>query len=176
MKIAYLIADKNFRDEEYFMPREILEENDLQIISFSFEGGAAIGSEGGEVDCLAFDKLIADDFDAILVAGGAGALKYLDNQSVYDALKEFNEENKLVAAICIAPVILANSGVLKNKKATVWSSDMDKSAIKMLEKSRARYLGGTVVCDGNIITANGPAAAEEFAEKVVEELLLDNLS
>ncbi len=176
MKIAYLIADKNFRDEEYFMPREILEDNDFQVITFSSEGGVAFGSEGGEVNALSVEKLIVDDFDALLVAGGGGALKYLDNENIYSLLKEFNESQKLIGAICIAPAILAKSGIIKNKKATIWSSDMDKSAIKILDKNNVRYFNGSVVCDQNIITANGPMASEEFGEKIVEKLLLDDLS
>lgn len=73
-----------------------------------------------------------------------------------------------MGAICIAPAILAKAGVLKGKKATVWSSLMDKSAVKILEKSGADYLPDSVVADGKVITATGPLAAKEFAEKIIQ--------
>jgi protease I len=57
---------------------------------------------------------------------------------------------------------LAKAGVLKGKKATVWSSPMDKSPIKILTQNGAIFENLDVVVDGNIITANGPQAAEEF--------------
>jgi len=72
--------------------------------------------------------------------------------------------------LCILPVILAKAGVLKGKKATVWSSLMDRVPVRILEENDAIYQEKSVVVDGKIITANGPAAAEEFAKAIVEVL------
>jgi len=79
-------------------------------------------------------------------------------------------QGKVLAAICIAPGILAAAGVLNNKKVTVWSSAMDKSFIRILEKSGAKYLDKSVVSDGKIITASGPDAAQEFAQAIIDRL------
>jgi putative intracellular protease/amidase len=54
---------------------------------------------------------------------------------------------------------------LEGKKATLWSSLLDKSAIKVLKERGAEYLDKDVVVDGKIITASDPKAAKEFAEK-----------
>ena len=80
------------------------------------------------------------------------------------------EKQKILAAICIAPAILAKAGVLEGKNATVWSSVLDKGPIKILEENGANYVEKDVVVDGNIITANGPQAASEFGRKIVEIL------
>ncbi len=65
-----------------------------------------------------------------------------------------------------------SSGVLQGKKATVFSSAMDKEPVRILQNSGAVYEKDNVVEDGNIVTANGPAAAKEFAEKLAEKLEL----
>ena len=102
--------------------------------------------------------------------GGPGAPKYLDNEISYQIAKDAISQGKVLAAICISPTILAKAGVLSGKKATVWSSSLDKSAIKILEQNSVIYQKDSVVVDGKIITANGPAVAEQFGKKLVELL------
>ena len=168
-KIAMIIAFRDFRDEEYFVPKEILESAGGEIKTVSPKMGKARGADGGEVEV---DLLLADlkpaDFDAIVFVGGPGALKYLDNEISYQVVKETIAENKVLAAICISPTILAKAGVLKGKKATVWSSPMDRGPIRVLEENNAIYQEQAVVIDGKIITANGPAAAKKFAETIIK--------
>ncbi len=170
--IAYLIASKNFKDEEYFIPRELLEESGYQVVTFSDKEGTSLGSEGGEVDSLSLDHISVKDYTALIIAGGPGALKFLDNEDVYSIIREFDGAGKLVAAICISPVILAKSGIIRDKEATVWSSGMDKSPIKILQENGAKYINKDVVEDELIITGNGPDAAPEFARKIIEKLSL----
>lgn len=168
--IAYIIALKNFKDEEYFIPREVFEKNQYKVVTFSTKDGNAIGVEGGKVEVLSFDKITVDDYEAIVMAGGPGALQHLDNEQIYELLNQFQEKRKLIAAICISPIILAKAGILKKKKATVWSSKMDKTPIKILEANMVNYKKQSVVEDGLIITADGPDSAFKFAKKIVEKL------
>jgi len=65
---------------------------------------------------------------------------------------------------------LAKAGTLEGKKAAVWSSPLDKSAVKILKENGADYQKDSLVVDGKIITANGPGAAKEFGQKIVEGL------
>jgi protease I len=169
-KIAYLIAHKNFRDEEYFIPKLLFESSGYQVDTYSDQEGQVIGSEGGDVMAENLNDIKVNEYKAVIVAGGGGALKYLDNEKVYSLLNEFEDKKKIIASICISPVVLARAGILKGRKATVWHSAMDKSAIKILEKEKVEYLDEDVVCDGRIITANGPEAAEKFARRVIENL------
>ena len=188
-KIVIVIAFRDFRDEEYFVPREILTEAGAEIKTASNKTGKAIGTDGGEVDVdLSVSEVnpaeFADlqgksshdsiqsisSFDAVVFIGGPGCLDNLDNENSYNLAKEAISENKALAAICVSPVILAKAGVLKGKNATVWSSPLDKSAINILKENGANYQAESVVVDGKIITANGPSAAEEFAQKIIEIL------
>ena len=170
-KIAMVIAFRDFRDEEYFTPKAILEKAKAKIITVSNKSGTAIGADGGDVEVdLLLENLNPADFDAVVFIGGPGCLNNLDNEESYRIIKETVSQNKILASICISPIILAKAGVLKGKKATVWSSPMDKSPVKILEENGAIYQDESVVVDGKIITGNGPGAAKEFGEAIVKVL------
>ncbi len=172
-KIAIIIAFRDFRDEEYFTPREILEKTGAEIKTVSNKIGTAIGADGGEVE---IDFLVSEinpaEFAGLIFIGGPGCLKNLDNENSYKLAKETISQDKVLGAICIAPAILAKAGVLSGKKATVWTSPMNKSAVKILEDNNAVFEDKPVVADGKIITGSGPEAAEEFGRKIVEALML----
>ncbi|MEA3293043.1 MAG: DJ-1/PfpI family protein [Patescibacteria group bacterium] len=170
-KVAMLIAFKNFRDEEFFITKEILEKEGINIDIFSADLGIAMGSQGGEVAVdKIIDKIEVSNYDAIVFIGGSGCLKYLDNKASYKIIQETISQGKILASICISPVILAKSGVLKGKNATVWSSELDKNPIRVLEKEGAVYQDNPVVVDGNIITGNGPLSVRGFGEAIVKKL------
>ncbi len=170
-KIAFIIAFRDFNDEEYLIPKQALETAGFEIVIASSNLGEAIGSYGAEakIDILMKD-LKVKNFAAIVFIGGSGSSKYFEDPNAHRIALEAVLEGKLLAAICIAPAILARAGVLKNKRATVWSSNMDKSFIEILRKEKADYMAEPVITDGKIITASGPAAAKAFAMTVIEKL------
>jgi len=169
VKIAIIISFKNFRDEEYFIPKEIFEDNGFEVKTISTEKGIAIGGDGGEAKVdLCLSNLDINKFDALVFVGGPGAYAFIEDESVWQIIRQARDKGKLLSAICIAPAILAKAGVLEGKKATIWSSLMDKKSIKILQENGAKYIDKAVVQDGKIITANGPTAAKGFAEKIVQ--------
>lgn len=169
-KIAIIIAS-NFRDEEYFVPKEALEAAGAKITTVSEAAGQVIGADGGEAQAdLAVGETSPENFDAVLFIGGPGMAKRLDNETFQKLAKETVQADKVLGAICIAPALLAKAGVLEGKNATVWTNSMDKSAAKTLEENGAIYQDEAVVTDGNIVTANGPAAAENFAQSLINLL------
>lgn len=170
-KVAIIIALRDFQDKEYFGTREVLENAGVKITAVSAKKETAIGVYGGEIEAeLTLDEINIADYDAVVFIGGGGALKYLDNEISHHLIQQAVSQNKVLAAICISPVILAKAGALKNKKATVWSSSLDKSPIKILKENGAEYLDENVVVDGKIITANGPSSARKFGENIVKLL------
>jgi len=170
-KIAIIIAFRDFRDEEYFIPKQILGAAGAKITTVSTSLGTAIGKLGGETKVdLTLDELKVGDYDAILFIGGPGAAKYIDDPQVHQIARDAVDSNMVVGAICIAPAILAKAGVLKEKKATVWSSIMEKSAVKILKEEGAQYQADSVVVDGNVVTGNGPTAAKQFADAIIQVL------
>lgn len=168
-KILFIIAGKNFRDIEYFKPRQILEDSgaEVKVASNIRTGEIARGADGGEVKIdFNINEVNLSDFDLIIFIGGPGALEYLDNKESHEIALKAVELKKKLAAICIAPVILAKAGILRNKKAVVWHNEMNKEAIKILEENGANFVNEPVVEDGDIITAVGPNAAEDFGKKL----------
>lgn len=170
-KAVFIIAFRDFRDQEYFTPKWILEKGGIETKTASVKRGIAVGADGGDADVdLILNEVNINDFEAIIFVGGPGCLDDLDNETSYRLVKDAVSQNKILAAICIAPVILAKAGVLKEKNATVWTSALDRGTIKILEQSGAYFADEKVVRDGRIITANGPSAAEDFANKILINL------
>ena len=171
-KILFFIAPKNFRDEELFDTRKVIEKNKecVKIEIASITKGRAVGMLDGRTGIdLGIDKIKIEDYKAIIFVGGKGVFEYRleDNKEVLDLAKKAYEKGLLVCAICAAPRILANAGLLNGRKATVFN---DNISIKVLEKGKAIYTGNDVEIDGRIITADGPRAANKFGQKIVENL------
>lgn len=169
-KIAMFIAFKGFRDEEYFVPKKILEAAGHKITAVSTEIGTAAGKLGGkaQTDCI-ISEINYKDYDAITLVGGPGALPELDNAAVHEIFRNAAADGKLIAAICISPMILAHAGLLKGRRATVWT-DAEQGNIPDFKSCGAIYAGAAVEHDGKIITANGPAAAKSYAEEILKAL------
>lgn len=171
IKIAMIIAKEDFRDEELFIPWNLFLLEGFEVKIVSAEKGKAIGEFGGVVDIdLSADKLKVEDYSAIVFIGGEGMAKNMDNQDFWRIAQEAVKKNLILAAICIAPTVLAKSGVLDGRVATVWSNDRIKEPIKILKENGAIYKNLPVVVDGRIITANGSKAARKFAEKIIMAL------
>jgi len=165
-KIAMVIASQHFRDEEFFIPKNEFEHAGFKVLVFSSRKGTCTGMLGGQFQVNhTLEDLNIDDFVAIIFVGGVGAQEYWNNPLAHNICKEAYNKNKIVGAICIAPVILANAGILKNKKATCWPSEKEK-----LKHQGAIFTGKGVEQDGNIITAVGPRFAKEFALKIIKSI------
>lgn len=171
-KVAFIIAFSNFNGDEYFVPRGILENAGATIETVSNGVGRAVGTNGKDTQIdLLLENLNPADFDAIIFIGGSGCLENLDNEKSYRVVRETVSQNKVLASICISPVILAKAGVLRGKKATVWSSAQDQSPVNILKEGGAIYEAKPVIQDGNIITATDPSAINEFTDAILNTLL-----
>ena len=165
-KVLFIIAPVNFRDEELFIPKEFLESKGVEVDVASETKEKAVGMLGklAEPNVLVTD-VVVDEYDVVAFVGGIGVedKKMYQRPEYLDIAKKAFMRGKVVAAICIAPKILANAGLLRNKKATSF-----KSETLFLKEKGAEVVDELVVQDGMIITANGPSAAKEFAEKIYE--------
>jgi protease I len=104
-------------------------------------------------------------YDAVVFIGGTGAKTYFNDPAAHRIAKDAYDAGKVVAAICIAPSILANAGILKGLKATAFSSESSNIAAKS-----AGYTGRDVTVDGRVVTANGPGAARKFGNEIARLL------
>jgi len=164
MKIAIVIVDQ-FQDHEFEVPYTTLIEKGFKIDIVSDTTGIKTGKLGSTIKATqTFEQTHLKDYKGIIFVGGPGAKVLIENIQAHILCIEAVEQNKLLAAICIAPCILARSGVLKGKKATVWPSE---KTISLLENSGAQYYQKNVVRDNSIITANGPESAKAFTDEIL---------
>jgi protease I len=165
-KVLMVIASDNFRDEEYAEPRKVLEDAGVRVTVACSSLNTAKGKLGLEVKP---DFLISNvreyDYDGIVFVGGGGSKEYFDSPAAHKLAQNFYSHNKLTSAICIAPAILANAGLLKQKRATSFPSSAET-----LKAKGAVFTGGDVESDGKLVTGSGPEAAKKFGEKLVEVL------
>jgi len=106
-----------------------------------------------------------EQYDAVIFVGGAGAQEYWESARAHEIARATLERGKVLGAICIAPVTLANAGVLEGRKATVWPSEAPR-----LKAQGAEYTGRSVEVDDRIVTADGPESAEEFGRAILAAL------
>jgi len=165
-KVLMVIPNNNFRDEEFDVTYKTLIREGYNVTVVSTMLNTAIGMLGMKVDP---DVLLAavksKDYDAIVFIGGTGTQDLWNDLNAQQLAKDMNRDGKLVAAISIAPVILAKAGVLKGKKATV-----SQPVSHILDFDGANYTCKSVEVDKNIITADGPSSAQEFADAIVTKL------
>jgi len=163
-QVVMVIAFKGFRDEELFDTQKELENACVKTVVASTQLGNATGVLGGIAEATrVIGQIKVDEFDGIVFVGGGGAGIYFNDYKAQELAREFNAKGKVVGAICIAPSILANAGMLKGKKATAFPSEEGN-----LRENGAVWTGQDVAVDGKIVTANGPKTAKEFGRKIAE--------
>jgi len=165
-RLLMVVPPERFRDEECFETRAVLEQAGHQIVIASTKTGLCPGSRGGQVKSAALlSDVKVDDYSGVIFVGGGGSKLLFNNQDALAIAREMDRAGNIVAAICLAPVILANAGILKGRNATVAGTE----AKTIMEKG-ATYTGPGVTGDGNIVTANGPKSSKLFGQKIVSVL------
>ena len=169
MKILIAIAPEKFRDEELAGPVAALQKAGIAMDIASTRRGACTGMLGARTNAtLSFEEVDPEQYEGLVIIGGSGSQVYLWNDVMLVHLVTFFQKSrKLIAAICLAPVVLARAGVLKGKTSTYFESPASDFEMK---KGGAVVVRAPVVTDGRIITASGPLASEEFGEAVVKNL------
>jgi len=164
MKNVLIPLADGFEEIEAATCIDVLRRAGLSVVTAGIPGTIVKGSRGLKIMT---DRKLEDvninQFDVLVLVGGDPGFRNLGrSQKVLRAVREFSAGNKLIAAICAAPSILARAGILENKTATIYPG---------MERELSRPRGGRVVADGNVITSQAPGTAMEFALKIVENLL-----
>lgn len=162
-KVAICMAD-GCEEIEGLTVVDVLRRGGMEIDMVSISGDPYVTGSHNISFCA--DKLISEvnwaEYDGIVLPGGIpGTPNLLANPEVTDALKLFAAEEKLIAAICAAPSILGQVGLLEGKKATSYPGFAEKMP-------GCQYQTDAVVSDGNIITSRGMGTAIAFALAIVE--------
>lgn len=167
-KVSVLLAD-GFEEIEALTVVDLLRRAQIYVDTISVNEEYTVrGSHGIPVVTEdLFDEVNFVEFDMIVLPGGMpGTLNLNDHAGVRRVVTDFAREGKYVAAICAAPTVLGNLGLLKGKRVTCYPA-MEK------EIQGAVLAGVPVIADGNIITSQGVGTAIDFALKLIAVLVGD---
>jgi protease I len=165
-KILMVLSPEQYQEEELNVPRDFFHSKGYSVVLASKKVKTASGMNGESVQVdLDLKKVKLSDYIAVVFVGGEGiySLKLNEDPDYIALAKSANSQKKLLGAICLAPWILADAGLLKGKRATASETDHIKAKGAIVSDE-------AVVKDGNIITANGPDASAKFAEAIISAL------
>lgn len=170
-KVAILAAD-GFEQSELEVPRDRLKEHGATVHIVSPEAGEIRGWEKKDwgrpvkVD-VTLDEAKADDYDAIVLPGGQINPDLLRiNDKALKFIRAFYDQKKIVAAVCHAPWLLIEIGILQGRKATSY-----KSIKTDMINAGAKWEDLEVVSDEGIVTSRNPGDLEAFSKKIMEEIV-----
>lgn len=174
MKRILIVATDGFEQSELMKPKSILEDAGAETIVASLEDGEIKGwdqkdwGESVKVD-LTVDEVAEGDYDALLLPGGQMNPDILRmNDRVIELIKQFDDAGKPIAAICHAPWLLAEAGIIDGKTVTGWPSIRTD-----LKNAGANVVDETATVDGNLITSRNPDDIPAFANTLMTALNMD---
>ena len=147
---------------------DVLRRAEINVITASLAENTLVTASHG-VRLMAdttLENVIYDDFDMIILPGGMpGTINLAEDTHIQALVKRLHQSGKAIAALCAAPLVLANMGLLNNKNVSCYPgvlSPADWPEIKLCDDA--------VVIDGNILTSRGPGTAMDFALVIIEHL------
>lgn len=159
----YIFLDNGFEEIEAITTIDLLRRANIALTTVSVTGDILV--TGAHAIPVKADKLFGDlsfeDAEMLILPGGATNL--IDSKPLCNLLIQHNNDNKLIAAICAAPAVLGQLGILDGKQATCYPGFENHLA--------ESHVGGLVVESHNIITAKGPGLSSDFAFCIIEKLV-----
>lgn len=164
---ALVFLAPGFEEVEAMTVVDLLRRGGVEVVTAGLETPVE-GSHGVKViPDRKLEEVSVRDFDAVICPGGYPGYENLrKNRKVLELVREAAERGLIVAAICGAPSVLAEAGVLRGKKSTIYPG-MEAE----LKKGGGKPSRGLVVADGKIITSMGPATAFAFALELLKHLV-----
>ena len=156
---AYVFLAEGFEEVEALTPVDILRRGGVTVKTVGIGGRTVTGSHGIPVVCdIAEEDVIPDEIDMMVLPGGLPGTTHLgESLTVQEGLAYAAQEDLWVAAICAAPSVLGENGLLHGRKYTCYPGFEND------EKYHGTYTAAPLQQDGKIITANGAGNAMTFA-------------
>lgn len=125
-----------------------------------------------QMDVL-IDEVDVSDYDALAIPGGFREFGFKEeafHPKTQNLIRAFHKEGKPIATVCVAAFALAESGILKGKRATVYHLDHGKTQQELAEYG-VNVINEPIVVDGNIITSYCPETAAGVAFQLLQMLV-----
>ena len=169
MSRVLIIATDGFEQSELMEPKRLLEEAGIETAVASLESGEIRGwkdkdwGDSVAVD-MTLDAVNVSDFDALLLPGGQMNPDILRmDETAIGLIKAFGQAEKPVAAICHAPWLLAEAGLIDGKTVTAWPSIRTD-----LTNAGANVVDQEVANDGYLITSRNPDDIPAFSKALIK--------
>lgn len=163
--MVYVLLGTGFEEVEAIAPVDLLRRAGVSVLTVGVDGKAVTGSHGITVEAdITLEQMDLTDLEMIVLPGGLGGVATArSSQAALDALRFAYENNKFVAAICAGPTVLAELGIIGDRRATCYpgcETGMGNAA--MVEAA--------CVTDGKLITGASAGCAIPFALGLIEAL------
>ena len=166
MKVLMLFAD-GFEDVEAVATRDVLARAGISVYDAKIDDNKEIVVSSHKMSFSGFKSaknIDVDEYEAIILPGGSVGVNNLLQSSLVDSLvQKFYNANKLVCAICAAPMVLGKNGLLHNRRYTCYPG--------CNEGLDGIYTGEEVVVTDNIVTGRSMMYSIPFGLKIVELLV-----
>ena len=162
-RVCIFLAD-GFEEVEALTVVDLLRRADIKIDMVSISDTLQVrGRSDIEVTAeVMWDEAHAEKSDMLILPGGMPGVKYLgEHKGLTELLMKYAAEGRLLAAICAAPTVFGQLGLLKGKKATCYPGLEDKLIGAEIVTDKK------VITDGNITTSRGVGTAIAFALRLI---------
>ncbi len=166
MKKVFIFFAEGFEEIEAITPVDVLRRAGIEVITVSVTGKHVVtGSHNIKITTDTLIGIIKDEqADMLILPGGMpGALNLNSNETLKEMIRKHSDKGKQVGAICAAPLVLGEMGLLENKTATCYPGFEDRL-------KGAEVTTNPVETAGNIVTGKGVGAAMKFALEIVAQL------
>jgi 4-methyl-5(b-hydroxyethyl)-thiazole monophosphate biosynthesis len=162
-KKALMILADGFEEMEAITPIDLLRRAGIEVLTAGLENEIVAGKQGVKVRADTLMDQASGNFDALILPGGPGYKKLAASAKVLRTVQSFYRDGQLCCAICAAPKVLSEAGILNGKTYTCYPGISKDIA-------DAHYVDHEVVKDGNVITSAGPGTAIRFSLAIIAAL------
>ena len=147
---------------------DLLRRAGIEVVVAGLKPGIVKASRGVLlVPDMTLDLALQDSYDMVVLPGGMpGATHLREDPRILDLLRRMAAAGQYTAAICAAPTVLLEAGLLAGRQATGYPGFLDA-----LNPPGVKLSTAPVVIDGTVITSRGPGTAMDFALALIEVLL-----
>jgi protease I len=166
-KIACLLG-AGFEDSEFRIPYDRLRQEGYQVDIIGPKAGMELKGYKGKETVRAdkgIDEVRPDEYIGLLIPGGQSPDHLRVDKRVVDFVRRFDEDGKLIAAVCHGPQLLIAAHLVKGRTLTAWQTIQDD-----LRQIGADVRDEAVVKDRNWITSRKPDDLQQFSDAIVEAL------
>lgn len=173
MALVLVPLAEGFEDMEAITITDLMRRGQIDVVTAGLSPGPVEGSRGTiVVPDMSLDDALNQSYDMVILPGGQpGATNLEKDQRIQSLLKKMAADNKVTAAVCAAPKVLAVAGLLEGKRATSFPGTLSADEFPGIDIST-----DSVVKDGNIVTSRGPGTAIDFTLALIEILADENVS